>query len=198
MIYLITNKFINLLDMIGWHLSKTFWSFYLRILFRLKGVKLGNRTNFYGFSKIKVASGSKIFIGKNCTFRSSPTSNLIGVNKPCIISTLTKEAKLTIGENCGFSGTVIGCFKGISIGDNVKIGANSIISDGDWHYEDTRSSSPKSILVENNVWIGVNVIVLKGVTLGENCLIGAGSVVTKNIPPNAIAAGNPCKIVRII
>ena len=48
--------------------------------------------------------------------------------------------------------------------------------------------------VEENVWLGVNVIVLKGVRIGKNTVIGANSVVTKNIPANVIAAGNPCKI----
>jgi acetyltransferase-like isoleucine patch superfamily enzyme len=48
----------------------------------------------------------------------------------------------------------------------------------------------------NNVGLGVNVIVMKGVTIGDNSVIGANSVVTKNIPANVIAAGNPCKVIR--
>jgi acetyltransferase-like isoleucine patch superfamily enzyme len=46
------------------------------------------------------------------------------------------------------------------------------------------------------VWLGINCIVLKGVTIGENSLIGANSVVTKVIPANVIAAGNPCKVIK--
>ncbi|TWV12464.1 sugar O-acetyltransferase [Bacteroidaceae bacterium HV4-6-C5C] len=53
-----------------------------------------------------------------------------------------------------------------------------------------------SIAVGNNVWIGAQVVVLSGVTIGENTVIGAGSVVTKDIPANVIAAGNPCRILR--
>ena len=52
------------------------------------------------------------------------------------------------------------------------------------------------IIVEDNVWIGGNVTVLAGVTIGENSVIGAGSVVTKNIPKNSVAVGNPCKVIR--
>ena len=54
------------------------------------------------------------------------------------------------------------------------------------------------ITIGNNVWIGGGVIVLPGVTIGENSIIGAGSVVTKDIPANCLAFGNPCNIVRQI
>ena len=56
----------------------------------------------------------------------------------------------------------------------------------------------KPITVGNNVWLGANVTVLPGVEIGSGAVIGAGSVVTKNIPENVIAVGNPCKIVRTL
>jgi acetyltransferase-like isoleucine patch superfamily enzyme len=115
-----------------------------------------------------------------------------------MISALEPGSVIQIGNDCGFSGTVIGCFSKIEIGDNVKCGANTLITDGDWHTDDPRSTPPRPIQIGNNVWLGVNVTVLKGVTIGENSLIGAGSIVTKNIPPNVIAAGNPCVVIRAI
>lgn len=54
----------------------------------------------------------------------------------------------------------------------------------------------RPISVGNNVWIGGNVVVLPGVSIGDNSIIGAGSVVTKDIPANVVAAGNPCKVIR--
>lgn len=54
------------------------------------------------------------------------------------------------------------------------------------------------IRIGHNVWIGANVSVLPGVTIGDNCVIGAGSVVTKDIPANSLAVGNPCKVIRRI
>lgn len=54
------------------------------------------------------------------------------------------------------------------------------------------------ILVGDNVWIGGNVSVMPGVKIGDNTVIGAGSVVTKNIPDNVVAAGNPCKVLKHI
>ncbi|WP_411119414.1 sugar O-acetyltransferase [Vibrio vulnificus] len=52
--------------------------------------------------------------------------------------------------------------------------------------------------IKDNVWIGANSVVLPGVTIGENTVIGAGSVVTKDIPANVVAVGNPCRVLRPI
>jgi maltose O-acetyltransferase len=56
----------------------------------------------------------------------------------------------------------------------------------------------KPVTIGDNVWLGGNVVVNPGVTIGQNTIIGAGSVVTKDIPSNVIAAGNPCKVIREI
>lgn len=90
----------------------------------------------------------------------------------------------------------------ITIGDNVMIAPNVSFYtvDHPLHHSDriTYLEKSKPITIENNVWIGGNVVILKGVTIGENSVIGAGSVVTKNIPKNSLAFGNPCKVVRKI
>lgn len=54
------------------------------------------------------------------------------------------------------------------------------------------------IIIEDDVWIGANVTILPGITIGKGSVIGAGSVVTKNIPSNVVALGNPCKVIRPI
>jgi maltose O-acetyltransferase len=56
--------------------------------------------------------------------------------------------------------------------------------------------SAAPITLQDNVWLGGGVIVCPGVTIGENSVIGAGSVVTQNIPPNVVAVGNPCRVLR--
>ena len=53
-----------------------------------------------------------------------------------------------------------------------------------------------STTIGNDVWIGINAIIKAGITIGNGAVIGAGSVVTKNVPPYAIVAGNPAKIIR--
>lgn len=56
----------------------------------------------------------------------------------------------------------------------------------------------KDVHIEDNVWIGANVVIVPGVTIGKNTVIGAGSVVTKDIPENSVAVGNPCRVIREI
>lgn len=56
----------------------------------------------------------------------------------------------------------------------------------------------RDVHIGNNVWIGAGTVIVPGVTIGENSVIGAGSVVTKDIPENVVAAGNPCRVMREI
>lgn len=170
---------------------------YEYIMMSLWGVKHG-KCLFWGRTYFQRYKNSRIVIGSNCEFRSSHNSNQIGVYTPCMISTLKDDAQIIIGDNCGMSGCVIGCAKSIIIGNNVRIGSNTLITDTDWHTNDKRTSQDKPIVIENNVWLGYGVKVLKGVTIGENSLIGLGSVVTSDIPANSVAAGNPCRVIRAI
>lgn len=160
------------------------------------GAKTGKGCSFIGIPTVHLLPGSKLVIGNNCKFRSGKKDNYIGLATPCIFSTLSRDAKIVIGDNCGMSGAVIGAGKSIIIGNNVKVGANTVITDTDWHPEDSRSGKNAEVKIEDNVWLGYGVVVLKGVTIGENSVIGARSVVTRSIPPNVVAAGNPCHIIR--
>ena len=78
----------------------------------------------------------------------------------------------------------------------MRCGANTLITDTDWHEDDPRVGCNKPVVIGDNVWLGYAVKVLKGVRIGENSIIGACSVVTKDIPANVIAAGNPCKVLK--
>jgi len=176
------------------------WSlqnFYTKFLMFVFDVKYGSNFKSYGITFFRKSKNSKIIIGDNCVFRSSNLSNLIGINHSNILSTHGKST-ITIGNNCGFSGISIGAFSSIKLGDNVRCGSNVIITDGDWHESDNRSNSPKSILINDNVWIGEGVKILKGVIIGKNSIIGMGSIVSRNIPENVIAVGNPCKVIKRI
>lgn len=154
--------------------------------------------NFYGWCSFYRKNGSAITIGKNAKFNYSNWSNHIGLNHRCIISTMSEDALLTIGNNLGMSSSTITCFKKIDIGNNVRIGANCVIADGDFHLDDPRVGAPKPVTIHDNVWLGYGVIVMKGVTIGENSIIGMNSVVTRDIPANSIAAGSPAKVIKTI
>jgi len=113
------------------------------------------------------------------------------------------------GKNVHFGNSVYANFNltlvddcEIFIGDNVMFGPNVTISAGTHpiHPNLRRKKAQYNvpIYIEDNVWIGAQSVVLPGVHIGENTVIGAGSVVTKSIPANVVAVGNPCRAIREI
>lgn len=168
------------------------------LLLKLKGIRLNGICYSGGFMFASKEKGSEIQIGRNCRFMNWSMGNLIGLNHRCILATGSKNAKLIIGDNSSFSGVSIWCFDSITIGSHVRVGANCVIMDGDAHQDDPRAGMNKPIVIEDNVWLGGSVTVMKGVTIGQNSLIGYGSIVTKDIPANVIAVGNPCKVIRVL
>lgn len=93
----------------------------------------------------------------------------------------------------------------IYIGDWVQFGPNvTIATAGHPVLPELRSDSGaflqynKDVHIGNGVWVGAGAVILPGVVIGENSVIGAGSIVNRDIPPNVVAAGNPCKVIREI
>ena len=110
---------------------------------------------------------------------------------------------IEIGENffANYNFTVLDVGK-VRIGENVQIAPNvSIYTAGHPIHPETRNSGYEygiDITIGDNCWIGGNTCIMPGVTIGKNVVIGAGSVVTKDIPDDVIAVGNPCRVVRTI
>lgn len=167
-------------------------------------IELGKGCRFWKRPVFYKEVGAKIVIGNECIIRSDFDSNLVGVNRRSIISAHTNNAVISIGNNCAFSGVSLSSKVSIQIGDNVLVGANSMITDFDWHSFDPldrdnkNKIKAKKIIIEDNVWIGAYCIILKGVKIGKNTVIGGGSVVTKDMPENSICAGNPCKVLKTL
>ncbi|OPX99559.1 MAG: Galactoside O-acetyltransferase [Syntrophorhabdus sp. PtaB.Bin027] len=157
------------------------------------GVDLAGNCTFYGRVRFFRHPRSRIAIGSGCQFRSSPTSNPMGNNRPCILTTLDDGAEIVIGPNCGFSGTSIVCKEKITLGKNVRCGPNTTIMDTDGHDDDHRSGTNKPVLIEDGVWLGANVSVYRGVMIGENTFIAASSTVTRSFPGNTFIAGSPAR-----
>lgn len=121
----------------------------------------------------------------------------------------TYHPVLTIGRNVSFNYRChIGVIAEVSIGDNVLIGSNVLITD---HFHGKSSIddihifpierelySKGPVIIENNVWIGDNVCIFPGVTIGENSIVGANTVVTRDVPPYSVVARNPLKVIRTI
>lgn len=110
---------------------------------------------------------------------------------------------IEIGENffANYNCVILDAAK-VSFGDNVFIGPGCGFYCPEHPLDVPRRNKglewAKPITVGHNVWFGGNVVVLGGVTIGDGAVIGAGSVVTKDIPPYALAVGNPCRVIREI
>jgi len=93
---------------------------------------------------------------------------------------------------------------GIIIEDDVMLGSGVHIyvdthrfDDPDIPLIDQGFYDSKEVVLRKGCWVGANCIILPGVTIGTNSVVGAGSVVTKNVQPNAVAAGNPAKVIKV-
>ncbi len=110
---------------------------------------------------------------------------------------------IEVGENffANYNLTILDVGK-VKIGKNAQIAPNvSLYTAGHPIHPDSRNSGYEygiPITIGDNVWIGGNTCILPGVTIGDNVVIGAGSVVTKDLPDNVVAAGNPCRVIRAI
>jgi acetyltransferase-like isoleucine patch superfamily enzyme len=112
-------------------------------------------------------------------------------------------SNISIGNNfySNFNLIILDCAK-TEIGDNVLIGPNvGIYSAGHPVHHELRIPEYEfafPVYIGNNVWIGGSAVINPGVTIGDNSVIGSGSVVTKDLPSNVVAAGNPCRVIREI
>jgi acetyltransferase-like isoleucine patch superfamily enzyme len=94
-----------------------------------------------------------------------------------------------------------GCYiqgrNGLIIGNNLRMGPNVGLISANHSTDDyDKWDKTEPIIIGDNVWIGMNSVILPGVKIGNNVIIGANSLVTKDIPDNVIAVGNPCKVLK--
>ena len=168
-----------------WHLAKDLVRDYnsccssdiqlkAQILNKLLG---GQGKNLWVTAPFFVDYGNNIYFGNNCE-----------INMNC---TFLDDNKIIIGDNALIAPNVqiYTAFHP----QNAKERFGEPKADGSFAFCKTQTAP---VIIGNNVWVGGGVIIMPGVTIGDNVVIGAGSVVTKDIPSNKIAYGNPCKVIR--
>lgn len=145
---------------------------------KILGELLGGKgKNLWITAPFYVDYGNNIYFGNNCE-----------VNMNC---TFLDDNRIVIGDNALIAPNVqiYTAFHPT----NAKNRFGKAKEDGSFEFCKTMTAP---VIIGNNVWIGGGAIILPGVTIGDNVVIGAGSVVTKDIPSNKIAYGNPCKVIR--
>lgn len=140
--------------------------------------------SLFGFCGENIRVNQPIWVDYGCNI-SLGANSLINMN-----CTLLDTGKITIGTNT-------------LIASDVKIytAVHPVSAEERIYSDETRRSAIRTqtapVVIGNNVWIGGGAIILPGVTIGDNTVIGAGSVVTKSIPANAVACGNPCVVKKL-
>lgn len=180
-------------------------SWYNLLRLSLYGVEHGKHCVIHGKLYINLFPTAKVSIGDNLYCSSGWGINPLCTDRRGMLYA-EDNACIEIGDNVGMSSVVLRAHTRITIGNYVKIGANSMLIDTDAHNKDyivrrgqwTDWGKSIPIIIEDDVLIGMNCIILKGVTIGARSIIAAGSVVTKSIPPDCIAGGNPAKIIKYI
>ena len=138
-------------------------------------------------------SGSSIQIGRNVHVMALPEA-------PVRLSVFEGMGRIEVADYSLINpGARITSAERITIGEGCMLAMHTSINDADWHDVQHRIFAPGAtapVVLERNVWLGEGARVLKGVTIGENTVVGAGSVVSRSLPPNVIAAGNPARVVK--
>lgn len=128
-----------------------------------------------------------------------------------------KEGKISVGKFSVLNGTLVVCNKSVVIGDHCFIAWSSVITDT-WlsastlvsrqaklkeAAQDTLRQFPlagesKPVTLEDNTWVGFGAVIMPGVTLGRGCIVGCQTIVTESVPPYAVVAGDPARIVKYL
>lgn len=195
-------------------LKKALYLQYNRLYFIGNRVKFGRNLTVY--NQVYVLGRGQVQIGDDFVFSSGDCWNPICRNIRGVFFTMLQSSVIKIGDHVGISSSCIWAKDKIEIGNNVKIGGDCIIIDNDAHphdylkrrdnyveqlgwdrfFDEAIPSAPISI--EDDVWIGARCQILKGVHIGARSIIAAGSIVTKDIPSDVVAGGNPCRVLRTL
>ena len=188
-------------------------AFYSGLRHRRRRIWIGSRTVLDGAERVVVSEGGALRIGLGSFGLSSEHDTSVvrvrpGASFHChgVVSlqrgvrVVVDGGRLTIGHgtNVNGVGTKILCAQGITIGAWCTFSWDVQLLDNDFHaitVDGVEQPSAAPITIGDRVWVGTRAVVLKGVTIGDGAVIAAGAVVTKDVPPGAVVAGVPARVI---
>ena len=169
---------------------------------RHKGVSTGADCRVLGKAFVKKHPSSSISIGSGCNLISSVRFHPM-CNQPVRFNTTSAAARIELADHVGITGASLNCSLLIRIGSKCMIGPDVYIRDDDGHMPgpdgtwpgcDHLSAFARPVIIEESCFIGTKAIILKGVTIGRGSVVAAGCVVSKDIPSEHLAFGNPMQL----
>lgn len=170
----------------------------LRAQARVHGGKISFGSEDRIICSARFQGRGRVVIGNNTEFGFSMGGSAV---RPTLLAPHFRESSIQVGDGCRFnSGCQILAASSVRIGDRCLIGADTRITDADWHGSapDRRAErgSASPVTIEDNVFIGMEAIILKGVRIGKDAIVGAGCVVSRDVPAGSVVVGNPMRIVK--
>lgn len=159
------------------------------LVYARRFTSLGGPVTFSGWPEI--ANSGTLHVGKGLTMMCTIARSSIGVYP---------GATVHVGENVVINnGTIIAARVGVTIGDGTGIGYHVLIMDSDGHpLVPGEPTQEGPITIGKHVWIASKAAIMQGVTIGDYAVVATGAVVTKDVPPYAVVAGVPAKVIKVL
>lgn len=174
---------------------------------RRRGIQLGEGAYISGRPIITRDTHASMHIGHRLSIESNARAQVIGVIQPVVLRAVGPGAILSIGDDCGISGSTLVATSKIEIGHGCLIGSGALIIDSNLHpvhdskrrYRERPAPREEDYInIEDNVFIGARAVVLPGTRIGRDSVVAAASVVRGTYGPAVILAGNPARVVGTV
>jgi len=168
---------------------------------RLRRAQVHPSVIMNGRPLIRCSRGGALEISQGVKINTRVSSNPVIGRQRTSLSVMTSGAKMIIGKSVGISGACICAAQHVEIGEFTIIGADALITDTDfhtpgpaWSWSNDASAASRPVVIGKGCFIGARAIILKGVTIGDGAVVAAGALVTRDVPSNHLAIGNPAVI----